>query len=132
MGLSPPRQFAVRRVSKDAATPPTSTNRCRPEALRTAADDPEAAVGRIIELAKTRIPSGSVSPVRDIQVLSPMNRGGVCARSSMPVRKTFIGQLLDTDRRSYNKSLISLALPSRLLKMQLKWALASGWRCLRV
>jgi hypothetical protein len=22
--------------------------------------------------------------------------------------------------------------PSRLLKMQLKWALASGWRCLRV
>ena len=47
MGLSPPRQFAVRRVSKDAATPPTSTNRCRPEALRTAADDPEAAVARI-------------------------------------------------------------------------------------
>ena len=27
--------------------------------MRTAADDPEAAVGRIIELAKTRIPSGS-------------------------------------------------------------------------
>jgi hypothetical protein len=61
VGLSPPRQFAVRRVSKDAATLPTSTNRCRPEALRTAADDPEAAVGRIIELAKIRIPSGSVS-----------------------------------------------------------------------
>ena len=38
VGLSPPRQFAVRRVSKEAATPPTSTNRCRPEALRTAAE----------------------------------------------------------------------------------------------
>jgi exodeoxyribonuclease V alpha subunit len=58
--------------------------------LRTAADDPEAAVGRIIELAKTRIPSGSVSPVRDIQVLSPMNRGGVGARLSMPVRKRLL------------------------------------------
>jgi uncharacterized membrane protein YbjE (DUF340 family) len=26
----------------------------------------------------------------------------------------------------------SIATLSRLLKMQLKWALASGWRCLRV
>jgi exodeoxyribonuclease V alpha subunit len=47
-----------------------------------AADDPEAAVGRIIELVKTRIPKRfSLDPIRDIQVLCPMNRGGVGARS---------------------------------------------------
>jgi len=46
------------------------------------ADDPETAVGRIIELVKTRIPKRfGLDPVRDIQVLSPMNRGGVDARS---------------------------------------------------
>jgi hypothetical protein len=89
VGLSPPRQFAVRRVSKDAATPPTSTNRCRPEALRTAADDPEAAVGRITG-EDTDPKRFGLDPVRDIQVLSPMNRGGVCARSSMPVRKRLL------------------------------------------
>ena len=46
------------------------------------ADDPEAAVGRIIELVKTRIPRRfGLDPVRDIQVLCPMNRGGIGARS---------------------------------------------------
>src|SRR5262249_24558720 len=46
------------------------------------ADDPRTAVGRIIELAKTRIRKRfSLDPVRDIQVLCPMNRGGVGARS---------------------------------------------------
>ncbi len=46
------------------------------------ADDPETAVGRIIELAKTQIPKRfSLDPVRDIQVLCPMNQGGVGARS---------------------------------------------------
>ena len=45
------------------------------------ADDPETAVGRIIELAKTRIPKRFGLSVRDIQVLCPMNRGGVGARS---------------------------------------------------
>jgi exodeoxyribonuclease V alpha subunit len=46
------------------------------------ADDPEIAVGRIIELVKTRIPKRfGLDPVRDIQVLCPMNRGGVGARS---------------------------------------------------
>jgi hypothetical protein len=59
--------------------------------LRTAADDPEAAVGRIIELAKdTDTNRFGLDPVRDIQVLSPMNRGGVCARSSVPVRKRLL------------------------------------------
>jgi exodeoxyribonuclease V alpha subunit len=44
--------------------------------------DPETAVGRIIELAKTRIPKRfGLDPIRDIQVLCPMNRGGVGARS---------------------------------------------------
>src|SRR5262249_38608657 len=46
------------------------------------ADDPEPAVPRIIELVKTRIPKRfGLNPVRDIQVLCPMNRGGVGARS---------------------------------------------------
>jgi hypothetical protein len=41
------------------------------------ADDPETAVGRIIELVKTRIPKRfGLDPIRDIQVLCPMNRGG--------------------------------------------------------
>lgn len=46
------------------------------------ADDPEAAVRRIVELVRTRIPRRfGLHPVRDIQVLCPMNRGGVGARS---------------------------------------------------
>ena len=46
------------------------------------ADDPETAVPRIIELVKTRIPARfGLDPIRDIQVLCPMNRGGVGARS---------------------------------------------------
>src|ERR1700738_5002396 len=46
------------------------------------ADDPETAVSRIIELVKTRIPRRfGLDPIRDVQVLCPMNRGGVGARS---------------------------------------------------
>ena len=46
------------------------------------ADDPEIAVPRIVELVKTRIPRRfGLDPIRDIQVLCPMNRGGVGARS---------------------------------------------------
>jgi exodeoxyribonuclease V alpha subunit len=46
------------------------------------ADDPETAVLRVIELVKTRIPSRfGLDSMRDIQVLCPMNRGGVGARS---------------------------------------------------
>jgi exodeoxyribonuclease V alpha subunit len=46
------------------------------------ADDPETAVSRIIELVKTRIPKRfGLDPICDIQVLCPMNRGGVGARS---------------------------------------------------
>jgi exodeoxyribonuclease V alpha subunit len=46
------------------------------------AEEPEVAVSRIIELVKTRIPHRfGLDPIRDIQVLCPMNRGGVGARS---------------------------------------------------
>jgi exodeoxyribonuclease V alpha subunit len=46
------------------------------------AEDPETAVSRIIELVKTRIPRRfALNPIRDVQVLCPMNRGGVGARS---------------------------------------------------
>ena len=47
-----------------------------------AAGDPETAVSRIVELVKTRISRRfGLDPVRDIQVLCPMNRGGAGARS---------------------------------------------------
>jgi exodeoxyribonuclease V alpha subunit len=46
------------------------------------AEDPETAAPRIIELVKSRIPRlFGLDPIRDIQVLCPMNRGGVGARS---------------------------------------------------
>ena len=46
------------------------------------AEDPETAVRRILELVKTRIPNRfGLNSIRDIQVLCPMNRGGVGARS---------------------------------------------------
>ena len=46
------------------------------------ADDPETAVPRIVDLVKTRIPQRfSLNPIHDIQVLCPINRGGVGARS---------------------------------------------------
>jgi exodeoxyribonuclease V alpha subunit len=46
------------------------------------ADEPDRAVARIVELVTTRIPQRfGLDPIRDIQVLCPMNRGGVGARS---------------------------------------------------
>ena len=46
------------------------------------ADDPETAIARITELMRTRIPARfGFDPIRDIQVLCPMNRGRVGARS---------------------------------------------------
>ncbi|MBM2324095.1 ATP-dependent RecD-like DNA helicase [Marivita cryptomonadis] len=46
------------------------------------AADPEQAVARIVELVSKRIPNRfGFDPIRDIQVLCPMNRGGVGARS---------------------------------------------------
>lgn len=46
------------------------------------AADPEQAVSRIVELVSKRIPTRfGFDPIRDIQVLCPMNRGGVGARS---------------------------------------------------
>jgi exodeoxyribonuclease V alpha subunit len=46
------------------------------------ADDPETAVVRVIELVRTRIPKRfGFDPIRDIQVLCPMNRGRAGARS---------------------------------------------------
>ena len=45
-------------------------------------DDPEQAVTRIVELVAKRIPRRfGFDPIKDIQVLCPMNRGGVGARS---------------------------------------------------
>jgi len=46
------------------------------------ANEPETAVARMIELVKTRIPRRfGLDSVRDVQVLCPMNRGGVGARA---------------------------------------------------
>ena len=47
-----------------------------------AASEPDLAVTRLIELVKERIPHRfGFDPMRDIQVLCPMNRGGLDARS---------------------------------------------------
>ena len=57
--------------------------------MRTAADDPEAAAHH--RTGEDTDPKRfGLDPVRDIPVLYPMNRGGVCARSSMPVRKRLL------------------------------------------
>ena len=46
------------------------------------AEDPETAADRIVALVKSRIPKRfGLDPMRDIQVLCPMNRGGAGARS---------------------------------------------------
>jgi exodeoxyribonuclease V alpha subunit len=46
------------------------------------AADPDEAVGRIIAAVRDRIPRAfGLDPIRDIQVLCPMNRGGLGARS---------------------------------------------------
>ena len=46
------------------------------------AEDPETAASRIVDLVKTHIPRRfGLHPVRDIQVLCPMTRGGVGSRS---------------------------------------------------
>ncbi len=46
------------------------------------ADEPEKAVARIVEIVSDRIPQRfGLNPMRDIQVLCPINRGGVGARS---------------------------------------------------
>jgi hypothetical protein len=52
------------------------------------AADPETAVARIIELVKTRIPRRfGLDRIRDVQVLCPMNRGGV-GEVSVPAPST--------------------------------------------
>ncbi|MFZ1108671.1 MAG: ATP-dependent RecD-like DNA helicase, partial [Rhodomicrobium sp.] len=46
------------------------------------ANEPERAVGVIMELVRERIPKRfGLDPIRDIQILCPMNRGGLGARS---------------------------------------------------
>ncbi len=46
------------------------------------AAEPEAAIPLIVDLVKSRIPNRfGFDPIRDVQVLCPMNRGGVGARS---------------------------------------------------
>ena len=46
------------------------------------ADEPEDALAKIIEVVQHRIPKRfGLDPVKDVQVLCPMNRGGVGARS---------------------------------------------------
>jgi exodeoxyribonuclease V alpha subunit len=61
----------------DLSPPPTNS-----DFYFVQADDPETAMPRIIELVKARIPSRfGLDAIRDIQVLCPMNRGGIGARS---------------------------------------------------
>ncbi len=82
------RQAAQSRIITNAhrinrgSIPDLSPPRTNSDFYFVQADDPETAVSRIIELVKTRIPSRfGLDSIRDIQVLCPMNRGGVGARS---------------------------------------------------
>ncbi len=46
------------------------------------ADDPEAGVRKLLSVVRARIPARfGLDPVRDVQVLCPMNRGGLGARA---------------------------------------------------
>ena len=46
------------------------------------AHDPEDGVMKIIEIVKNRLPNRfAFDPIKDVQVLCPMNRGGLGARS---------------------------------------------------
>ena len=64
------------------ATPDLSGPEGESDFYFVAAEAPETAVERIVELVKTRIPRRfGLDPVRDVQVLCPMNRGGAGARS---------------------------------------------------
>ena len=66
------------------------------------ADDPETAVPMIIELVKTRIPKRfGLDPVRDIQVLCPMNRGGVGA----PLAQHRVASRPQSRRRAQGRAL---------------------------
>jgi hypothetical protein len=54
---------------------PPSTDSADSDFYFVQAEEPEAAVARIVELVKTRIPRRfGLDPVRDIQVVCPMNR----------------------------------------------------------
>jgi exodeoxyribonuclease V alpha subunit len=82
------RQAAQSRIITSAhrinqgSLPDLSTPETESDFYFVQAEDPETAVPRIIELVKTRIPKRfGLDPIRDIQVLCPMNRGGVGARS---------------------------------------------------
>ena len=82
------RQAAASRIVINAhrinqgLTPDLSAPASESDFYFVSAEDPETAVKRILELVKTRIPKRfGLNPIRDIQVLCPMNRGGVGARS---------------------------------------------------
>jgi exodeoxyribonuclease V alpha subunit len=62
--------------------PDLTARRDRTDFYFVSASEPDVAVTRLIELVKDRIPGRfGFDPVRDIQVLCPMNRGGLGARS---------------------------------------------------
>ncbi|MCY4237993.1 MAG: ATP-dependent RecD-like DNA helicase [Rhodospirillaceae bacterium] len=82
------RQAARSRIVKTAhsvnrgAVPDLSRPEDESDFYFVPAEDSETAVSRIVELVKTRIPRRfGFDPVRDIQVLCPMNRGAAGART---------------------------------------------------
>jgi len=82
------RQAAKSRIITNAhrinqgRTPDLSTPDGETDFYFVPAEDPDQAVSRIITLVQSRIPRRfGLDPIRDIQVLCPMNRGGVGARS---------------------------------------------------
>jgi exodeoxyribonuclease V alpha subunit len=82
------RQAAQSRIITSAhqinqgSLPDLSKPECDSDFYFVQADEPELAVSRIVDLVKSHIPRRfGLDPIREIQVLCPMNRGGVGARS---------------------------------------------------
>ena len=74
-------RYAAHRINQ-GAMPDLSAPAVNGDFYFVPAEDPETAVQRILELVRTRIPKRfGLNPIRDVQVLCPMNRGGVGARS---------------------------------------------------
>src|SRR5271169_3306266 len=86
--VTTPRQAAASRIIMNAhrinqgAMPDLNAPAGDSDFYFVPAEDPETAVRRILDLVKTRIPKRfGFNSIRDVQVLCPMNRGGVGARS---------------------------------------------------
>src|SRR5258708_30618055 len=80
--LSYPRMHGSAEIAKGRELPDFGKPDGESDYYFIEANEPELALGRILELVRQRIPKRfDLDPIRDIQILCPMNRGGLGARS---------------------------------------------------